>query len=119
FNNRMVFWGFVIKAVIKVVIAITAGTILGPSAIPVSTAVWGGSEIIRQNCGNEDVNRVIGFIGDFGRDTITCEVIGLAVQGALTVIALSKAISIATPGQKRSKESSHKSTKKYSPGAKV
>ncbi|CAG8581213.1 5070_t:CDS:1, partial [Dentiscutata heterogama] len=93
----MGFWEFVSK----VVITTTVGIILGPAAIPVGAAVWGTSEIIKQNSDNKDVRGVFGFISDCGRETFTGEVIGLAAQGAVTVVEISKTISSTTAEQKQ------------------
>ncbi|CAG8477012.1 4373_t:CDS:2 [Dentiscutata erythropus] len=85
----MGFWEFVSK----IVITTTAGIILGPAAIPVGAAVWGTSEIIKQNSENKDVRGVFGFISDCGRETFTGEALGLAAQGAVTVVELSVELS--------------------------
>ncbi|CAI2190774.1 12950_t:CDS:1 [Funneliformis geosporum] len=82
----MGFWSFVGKVAVSTV----AGIALGPAAIPVGASVWGGSEIVRRNCDDEDVKEVFGFISDCGRDTLTGGTIGLAAQGAGALVGMSE-----------------------------
>lgn len=74
----------------KVAITTTAGIVLGPAAIPVGAAVWGGSKIAEECCDDEDAKKVFGYIADCGSGTFTGGVVGVAAQGVGAVAGFEK-----------------------------
>jgi hypothetical protein len=43
---------------------------LGPAAIPVGAAVWGGSKAAQEIVSDPDAKKVFGFVSDVGKDTL-------------------------------------------------
>jgi hypothetical protein len=78
----------------KVAITTTAGILLGPAAIPVGAAVWGGSRIAEECCDNENDRKVFSFISDIGRDTLTGGAIGVASQSVGAVAGFNKFVGL-------------------------
>jgi len=78
----------------KVAIVTVAGPILGPAAIPVGLAVWGGGKVAAvvadEVFESEDAKKVFEFVSDCGVGTFTGGVIGAAAKGVGAVAGFEK-----------------------------
>jgi len=70
----------------KFAITTTAGIVLGPAAIPVGAAVWGGSKIAEECFDNEEDKKVFRFISDCSGSVAIGGVVGGAVEAVGGVV---------------------------------